>query len=241
MKMRVVNATLLALCAILFLLTLATRGRTQTVSLHIDSRSLWPLERLSASKIDNIGDATVYVSKAATLCGIAAPDLLPENLESRIAKAELDVAKDPSRLISDDQVAEAFNFMSDEFHVPTPTRLTGADALHYRGVMSAFLPHVFSPKSVSGNRPVGALVMLYMLVYYGGMTEGWKKAGGPGGYGITEADPDHPVPGTGKTSTLIATEYQTAANSYFLQRSPDEAHAFLNRMAKILTLPSGRQ
>ncbi len=227
MKIKVVYATQLALCVLLLLLAPGTRGSAPGVSLHIDSRSLWPLERLSAGNIDNIGDATVYVTKAATLCGIADPDLLPENLEFRIAKAELDVAKDPSRLMSDEQVAEAFNFMSDEFRVPTPTRLTGADVLHYRGVMSAFLPHVFSPKSVSGNRPVGAVVMLYLLVYSGGMTDGWKKVGGPGGFGVTDADPDHPVPGTGKTSNLIAIEYQTAANAYFLQRSPEEAHVFL--------------
>jgi hypothetical protein len=210
------------------------------VSLHIDSRSLWPLERLSSGKIGSSGDATVYVRRAADLCGIKDPALVPDGLESRLAAAELDAAEDPSKLVSDEQVAAAFNFMSDEFHVADPTRLTGVDILHYRDVMSAFLPHVFSPKSVSGSRPVGTVVMLYMLVNYGGMTGGWKKVGGPGGFGVTEAEPDHLVPGTGKTSNLIAIEYQTAGATYFSRRSPQEIRIFLDHLAGILAL-SGRR
>jgi hypothetical protein len=210
------------------------------VSLQLDSRSLWPLERLSAGKIESLPDATDYVRKAARLCGIADPSLLPGDLESRLAEAELDAAKDPNRLISDEQVAEAFNAMSGEFHVADPIHLTGSDVLRYRDAMSAFLPHLFRPKSLSGNRPVGTVVVLYMLVYHGGMTGGWKRVGGPGGFGVTEAEPDHPVPGIGKTSNLIAIEYQTAAGSYFSQRSPQDVRAFLDRLAATLGLPGRR-
>ena len=82
--------------------------------------------------------------------------------------------------------------------------------------------------------------MLYMLTYYGGATGGLKKVGGPGGFGITDAEPDHIVPGTGKTSNLIANEYQTASVTYFARRSPQEICAFLDRLAIILALPSRR-
>jgi hypothetical protein len=147
--------------------------------------------------------------------------------------------KDPSKLVSDDQVAEAFNFMSGEFHVSDPTHLTGADVSHYRGVMSAIWPHVFSPKSVSGSRPVGAVVMLYMLINNGGMTEGVKKVGGPSGFAIT-GEPSHTVPGSGKNSNLLAIEYETASATYFGRLSPEEAHSFLDRLAKIMALPEER-
>jgi hypothetical protein len=224
----------------LLLVTTAFAWAAPGVSLHLDSRSLWPLERLSAAKIEGLPDATAYVRKAASLCGIADLSLLPGDLEPRLAQAELDAAKDPNKLISDQQVAEAFNAMSDEFRVTDPIHLTGSDILRYRDAMSAFLPHLFRPKSLSGNRPIGTVVMLYMLLYHGGMTGGWKRVGGPGGFGVTEADPDHPVPGTGKTSNLIAIEYQTAAGSYFSQRSPQDVRAFLDRLAVTLGLPGRR-
>ena len=148
----------------------------------------------------------------------------------------MDAARDPNRLVSDAEVAAAFNFMSGEFHVANPTRLTGADVLQYRAVMSAIFPHVFSPKSVRGSRPVGAVVMLYMLVYYGGMTDGWKKVGGPHSFGITEGDP---IGHAGVDRNVVAKEYQAASESYFQKRSAEEFRKFANRLAKILALPGG--
>ncbi len=220
----------------LLLLATAISWAASSVSLHVDSRSLWKLEALSSGRIDGQEDATAYVRKAGAICGVAEPALVPDGFESRLAAAELDAAKDPSKLISDDQVARAFNFMSDQFGVANPTRLTGADVLQYRGVMSAIFPHVFSPKTVTGSRPVGAVVMLYMLVSYGGMTEGWKKVGGPNSFGISEAEPiEHP----GIDRNAIAREYQSASLAYFQKKQPEEVRTFLGRLAKIMALPEG--
>jgi hypothetical protein len=165
---------------------------------------------------------------------------MPDALESRLAAAELEAAKDSSKLVSDNRIAEAFNFMSDEFRVQDPTRLTGEGVSHYRSTLSAFWPRLFGANSVKGSRPVGAAVTLYLLTFYGGMTGGFKKVGGPGGFGITDAEPDHPVPGTGKTSNLIALEYQNAAAAYFAERSPQQIRSFLERLAGILGLPDRR-
>jgi len=137
---------------ILLLLAPALVWGSSGVSLHMDSRSLFKLEVLSSGRIEGPDDATAYVRKAAAICGVADPALVPDGLESRLSAAELDAAKDPSKLISDDQVARAFNFMSDQFGVANPIRLAGTDVLHYRGVMSAIFPHVFSREAVSGSR-----------------------------------------------------------------------------------------
>ena len=211
-----------------------------TVNLRIDIRSLWSLERLSSGAIETSGGATDYVRKAAAACGVTDPAAVSDALESRLATAELVAAKDSTELVPDERIADAFNFISDEFRVADPTRLTGESISHYRRAMSAFWPHLFGAKSANGSRPVGAVVTLYMLTFYGGMTGGFKKVGGPGGFGITDAEPDHPVLGTGKTSNLIAQEYQSAAAAYFAERSPQQIRSFLNRLAAILALPDRR-
>jgi hypothetical protein len=225
------------LIALSLLVASAITWAAPEMSLHIDSRSLWPLERLSSGRIESLGEAAAYVRKASVLCGIADPELVPDGLESRLATAELDAVSDPSKRISDDQVAQAFNFVSGQFGVANPTRLTGADVLHYREVMSKIFPHVFSPQAVSGSRPVGAVVMLYMLVYYGGMTDGWKRVGGPSSFGISEAEP-FGRPGIDRNA--IAREYQAASLAYFQKRQPEEVRSFLRRVAKIIALPEGR-
>jgi hypothetical protein len=222
---------------ILLLLASTLVSGTSGMGLHIDSRTLFKLEVLSSGRIADQDGATAYVRKATAICGADDPVVLPEGFESRLAAAELNAAKDPAKLISDDQVANAFNFMSDEFGVANPIRLTGVDILHYRGVMSAIFPHVFSPATVSGSRPVGAVVMLYMLVSYGGMTEGWKKVGGPNSFGISEAEP---VERPGIDRSAIAREYQTASMAYFQKRQPEEVRSFFGRLARIMTIPEGR-
>jgi len=79
--------------------------------------------------------------------------------------------------------------------------------------------------------------MLYMLVYYGGMTDGWKKVGGPNSFAITTAEPSgHP----GVDRNVIARQYQTASATYFQEQRPQEIGLFLDKIAKILTLPDGR-
>jgi hypothetical protein len=142
----------------------------------MDFEAIRQMDAASSARIEDLNDATAYVKESAILCGVANSALFSEELERRIASAELDGAKDPTKLVSDEQVATAFNFMSDEFRVPHPVQLTGADVLQYRSVMAAIFPHIFSPKSVRGSRPVGTIVMLYQLVYNGGITDGVRKA-----------------------------------------------------------------
>jgi len=134
MRRRIAGATPLTLCLV------AAAWAASGVSLRIDARSLWKLEALSSSRIEGRDEAADYVRKAAALCGATDPSLVPDGLESRLATAELDTAKDPNKLISDDRVASAFNFMSDQFGVTSPTRLAGADVLQYRSNMSAISP-----------------------------------------------------------------------------------------------------
>ncbi len=226
--------------AVFALLAPAPMRSEPNLNLRIDIRSLWSLDRLSSGVIENSGDAADYVRKAATACGATDRAAVPDALESRLAAAELEAAKDSSKLVSDNRIAEAFNFMSDEFRVADPTRLKAEGVLHYRTAMSAIWPRLFAVRSGSGSRPVAAVVTLYMLTFYGGMTGGLKKVGGPGGFGITDAEPDHPVPGTGKTSNLIALEYQNAAAAYFAGQSQQKIQSFLERLAGILALPDGR-
>jgi hypothetical protein len=223
----------------LALLAAAPARWEPTANLRIDIRSLWALEKLSSGAIETSADAADYVRKAAAVSGVTDPAAVPNALESRLATAELEAVKGPSKLVSDDRVADAFNLISNEFRVADPTRLTGEGVSHYRRSMSAIWPHLFSTGSANGSRPVGAVVTLYMLTFYGGMTGGLKKVGGPGGFGITDAEPDHPVPGTGKTSNLIALEYQRAAAKYFAEQSPEEIRSFLDRLAGTLALPAG--
>lgn len=208
------------------------------VSLHISFQSLQQLDALASSKIESLDDATSYVRQSAALCGAADPAFLPEGLESRLARAEWDTEREPSKLVSDDQVASAFNFISGVLGVQHPQRLTASDVLQYRTAMAAIFPHVFSPKSLNGSRPVGSMVMLYLLVYNGGMTDGARKV----------AQLDRP-PGSLKVDSsrggwtpnrnlnLIAREYQTAGVTYFQRQSTQEVRAFAGELAKIVGLP----
>jgi hypothetical protein len=210
----------------------------------LDFTVLSRIDSLSASNIDNLESAKSYVRQAASLCGIGDSALLADDFESRLAAGELDTAKDPGRLVTDDQVAEAFNFMSDEFRVPHPVRLTASDILQWRSAMSGFFPHLFSPKSLGGSRPVGAVVMLRMLVYNGGITAGIR--------GLAQKDPPPGSlkldPSSGRLSArssidkdpdLIVRGYQTAPLLYFQRLSPQEIRSFLDRLAKIIALPGG--
>jgi len=210
---------------------------------RVDFEALRQLDAVSSGRIESLDDATAYVRKSAALCDAADSRLVPGDLESRLAWAELDAAKDPDRLVPDHQVAEAFNFISDEFGVPHPARLTASDVLLYRGVMSAIFPHVFSPKSVSGNRPVGAMVMLYLLVYNGGITEGVRKAAQldrpPGSLKISGGTSSGHI-GLARNPNLIGREYQTARRAYFQRLSPHEIRSFVDRSAVIMALTGGR-
>jgi hypothetical protein len=210
---------------------------TDRPHLFLSFPALQQLDSLSASRIKDLDDARAYVRNAAAAFGVTEPDLLPEDLESRLAKAELDAAKDPSKLVSDDQVADAFNFLSDEFRVANPQRLTGADILLYRGVKASMFPHLYSPKTINGSRPVGALVMLDTLVCEGGVMEGIRKAAvldrPPGSMKATGAQiAGHSGAGN---STPVQKKYREASLAYFARQGVP----LIYRLARTL-FPLGR-
>jgi len=221
-----------------FLLSLAPllfAASTDRPHLFLSFSALQQLDALSADRVESLEDATAYVTKAATQFGIADPSFIPGGLASRFAAAELAAAKDPDKLVSDEQVAEAFNFLSDEFHVANPERLTGADILLYRGVKASMYPHLYSPKSVGGSRPLGALIMLDTLICEGGIMDGVRKAAlldrPPGSLKITGGRI-----ALNRSPNLTAREYQRASLTYFAQLSPREILSFFDRLAGILVL-----
>jgi hypothetical protein len=211
-----------------------------SIGLHVSFEALQQLDALSSDKIEDLGEASAYVKKAAVICGTSDPALLPGNLEARLAVAELDAAKDRDKLVSDDQVAEAFNFMSDEFQVPHPARLSASDVLQYRSVQASIFPHIFSPKTVSGSRPIGTIVMLYQLWFNGGVTEGVRKAAlldrPPGSLKLRTSSATSRLD---RNPNLIGREYQIAGYSYFNQRTPQQIGSFLDRLTGIIGLPNG--
>jgi hypothetical protein len=213
-----------------------------SIGLHVSLPALQQLDALSSDKIESLDDASAYVRKTAVICGTSDPSLLPGNLESRLAVAELDAAKDPNKLVSDDQVAKAFNFMSEEFQVPHPARLTASDILQYRSVQASIFPHIFSPKPVSGTRPIGTIVMLYQLWLNGGVTEGVRKAAlldrPPGSLKIASGQIVGRS-GLDRDPNLVGREYQIAGYSYFNQRTPQQISSFLDRLTRIMDLPNG--
>jgi hypothetical protein len=225
---------------VLLLLFQVTMGSVPSVNAHIDFRSLQQLDYLSSGQIQSLDDAKLYVRKSATLCGIFNSYLVSDHLESRLAADEFDAAKESNKLVSDDQVAQGFNFLSGEFAVAHPVHLLASDILQYRSVMSALFPHVFSAKNINGSRPVAAIVMLYMLVYNGGITEGVKRLG----------EVDHP-PGSLKISptssrlvlgspTLVELEYRAASRAYFERQPPQAVQSLLEQLAGVLSLPARR-
>lgn len=225
----------------LLLLAPAIVWAASGVGFHVSLQTLQQLDTLSSDRIEGLGDAGTYVRKAAALCGTTDPSLVPDDLESRFAAAELDAAKDPNKLVSDDQVAEAFNFMSKEFQVAHPAHLTASDILQYRSVNASIFPHIFSPKAVGGSRPFGAAVMLYQLWFNGGAMEGVRKAAQldrpPGSLKVS---PSGGSSGIDKNPNLIGREYQMAGYAYFAQRSSRRISFFLDRLAGIMGLPEGR-
>jgi hypothetical protein len=203
---------------------------------YVNIRSLQGINSLPSSKITTLQDAEVYVERVADLCGVEGPILRGELLP-RLIKAELAAAQDPSQLVSDDRVAEAFNFLSDEFRVPHPQRITGVGVLQYRITMAAIYPHVFSPKNAGGVRPVEALILLHQLVFNGGVPEGAKKYAQkdpqPGSFKISQSR-GHLTMGRPSDVEL---DYRTASLGYFREQSADNLQSTLEKLATILALP----
>jgi hypothetical protein len=211
------------------------------VGLHISFQSLQDLDALSAGKIASVEDATAYVRKAAAICGTTDPSLVPTDIESRLATAEWEASKEPAKLVSDDQVAEAFNFISEEFQVPHPAHLTAQDILQYRSVMASMFPHLFNGKGENGSRPVGAVVIIRMLLYSGGLAEGARKAAQldrpPGGLKMS---PSSGWSGPDRNPNIAAAEYRVAGQNYFGTQPPKRIGSFIERLAQIIGLPGGR-
>ena len=207
---------------------------------YVNFRSLQTINSLPDTRITSLDQAKAYVKQVAEACGVQGPILIGELLP-RLVRAELAAAQDPSQLVSDDRVADAFNFLSDEFRVPHPQRLTGTEVLQFRTTMSAIYPHVFSPKSMSGSRPVAALITLHQLVFNGGVPEGAKKYAQkdpqPGSFKI---DPSRTRMAIDKNPNPIAREYRTASATYFHGLTSEKMQPFVDSIAKIMALPAGR-
>jgi hypothetical protein len=213
--------------------------------LFLSFPALQQLDSLSANRIESLDDAKSYVEKAAALFGVTDPSLMPGDLEPRLAAAELAAAKDPDKLVSDDRVAEAFNFLSDEFRVANPQRLTGADILLYRSVQASIFPHAFSPKSVNGSRPLGALVMLSQLIFNGGVTEGVRNAAKldrpPGTLKVVQGGVAGKSWMPDRAPNLIARRYQAASLAYFAHQSTQEILSFLDRLSAMISAGPNRR
>jgi len=209
--------------------------------IFLSFQSLQQLDALSSGPIRNLEDATAYVRKAAEQFGITDPAFLPGGLESRLAVAELAAANDPDKLVSDEQVAEAFNFLSDEFQVANPERLTGADILLYRGVKASMFPHLYSPKSIAGSRPLGSLIMLDTLVCEGGIMDGVRRAAemdrAPGSLKV---DPSRTRIALNKNRNPTTREYQIASARYFQGLTSERMQTVVDSIAKIMAFPAGR-
>jgi hypothetical protein len=207
---------------------------------YVNDRSIQIINSLDDPEIESLGDAEAYVRQVARACGVQGP-VLTKGLLPRLAEGELAAAQDPSRLVSDDNVAEAFNFLSREFQAPHPQVLTGNEVLQFRTAMSAIYPHVFSPKSVPGSRPTQALIMLHQLVFNGGVPQGAKN--------LAQTDPQ---PGSRRIDSsrgrlvpkrdvnIVAREYQVAASRYFRGLSHREFQHFVRALEQIMALPDGR-
>jgi hypothetical protein len=207
---------------------------------YVNIRSLQMINSLPDTKIANLGDAQVYVNQVAAACGVQGPVLTGELLP-RLAQGELAAGQDPSHLVSDDRVAEAFNFLSREFQVPHPAPITGTDVLQFRTTMSAIYPHVFSPNVMSGSRPVQALITLHQLVFNGGVPEGAKKFARkdpvPGSFKVVSS---RVVLAPGGIPSAAEMEYRTASRAYLRGLTAQAMQSFVDSLTKIMALPAGR-
>jgi hypothetical protein len=204
---------------------------------YVNIRSLQGINSLLPIQITSLEEAESYVERVADLCGVQGPVLRGELLP-RLAKAELAAAQDPSQLIPDDRVADAFNFLSEEFRVPHPQRLTGTDVLQFRTAMAAIYPLVFSGKDVPGSRPTQALITLHQLIF-NGVPEGAKK--------FAQRDPR---PGSFKVKAARSTvhrspdpavrEYRIASMNYFRGLNESGMHSLVESIARIMALPVGK-
>jgi hypothetical protein len=204
---------------------------------YINVRSMQIINSLADPRIESLGDAEAYVRHVARACGVQGPVLTGELLP-RLAEGELATARDQSRLVSDDNVAEAFNFLSREFQVPHPQVLTGTDVLQFRTTMSAIYPHVFSPKGVGGSRPVQALITLHQLVFNGGVPDGAKKyAQKDPQPGSLKIDPSRTRVSLDTTTTPTVREYRALAIRYFAGLTPQKMQSLVGSITEIMALP----
>jgi len=204
---------------------------------YVNIRSLQGINSLLPIQITSLEEAESYVERVADLCGVQGPVLRGELLP-RLAKAELEAAQDPSQLIPDDRVADAFNFLSEEFRVPHPQRLTGTDVLQFRTAMAAIYPLVFSGKDVPGSRPTQALIMLHQLIFNGGVPEGAKKFAQrdprPGSFKVRAARST-----VDRNPDLAVREFRIASMNYFRGLNESGMHSLLESIARIMAYQLG--
>jgi hypothetical protein len=208
---------------------------------YLDLRNIRSIDSFSAGRIANLDDAEAYVRQVAKLCGVKDTALV-EALLARLVKGELAAAQDASELVSDDRVADAFNFLSDQFRVAHPRRVTGDQILQYRTTRLAIYPNVFSQQNLSGSRPVGAVLMLCMLVLNGGVPESTESSArtNPQPSSLTNDPPQTSWAVAGSHRYRGAFEYRNASTTYFQGLTPQGLRTFVDSVARILALPAER-
>jgi hypothetical protein len=207
---------------------------------YLNLRSLRSIDSLSAAGIATQDDAENYVRQVAKLCGAKEKDDLTDALLARLVNGELAAAHDPAGLVPDDRVANAFNFLSDQLRVAHSRRLTGAEVRQYRTTRLAIYPHLFGEGNVSGTRPVGAVLMLCMLVLNGGVPEETENSAGTALQSSSLKNDPHRANWGDGTPYRAAREYRIASTTYFQELTPQGLQSFVGSVAKIMALPEAR-
>lgn len=201
----------------------------------MSTEALRQLEALSEPPIQSLDDARHYVANAATWMR-GDSEALPESCKKRVAAAELAAASDRDKLVPDQNIADAFAFLSRKFNVTHSEAVTSGDVREYRCVMAALFPQLFSQSSPDGVRPVGAAVMLYLMIHGGGIPQGAREIAKQG------------IPKRFRVDSRLArlapaylapseVEYQSAYRKYCENTSPQEKEALVEQLMKILELP----
>jgi hypothetical protein len=129
------------------------------------------IDSMSENIIVTSADAKAYVADAAEAWSLGASngeDVQQHKFLSRLTRAEFNAAQNPDKKISDAQIAIAFNRVSAELKVSAPT-LDDAKVRAFRIIWRSVCPHLFPANEKL--RPVAASVLLYLLIYNGGVSE----------------------------------------------------------------------
>ncbi len=131
------------------------------------------VDSISENVIRTAADANAYVTNAAEAWGLRQPQseevLTRQNILSRLATAEFVASHNPQTKISDAQIATAFNHISADLRISTEISLNESTVRAFRIVWGSICPHLFPANE--NLRPVAASILLYLLVYNGGVSE----------------------------------------------------------------------